>query len=188
MDRNQLIDAFLAHFNEDLSDLRQKLADKQLQQAGTRISRMKKDVSDSSSFLPAYNSKIVQSSLQSAEKEYALLLQACQPVKKFSFARNLKQGSQTTTSLPVAGDVVDFASAVTDDQMLHSSRCISNQADEDVVVERKDLQGQSYIVKQLRNCRIELRGPADTVLLKQLHACTVTCAPCRTRYGCLLTV
>lgn len=175
-----MIDLFMSEFNQEMNQLHLLIQENQVSGSGAFLSKLKKKVNDSQSFLPAYNSKIVQSQLRDAEKDYNTMVQSSRPVKKFTFSQKLKTSSQMHVADVVDSwptEVPEQKTIIGEEDHSSSNTRITDQKDQIITVNREDLVNQCFVMKDLTNCTITLKGPANTIHMERVTNCRIISAP-----------
>lgn len=183
------IGCFLTDFNTKRATLTAKL--ETIQAAGDVVDRssvqdemdtvikeynqMKKLFNDASSYLPAYNSKSAQNSLNDVwaaiEAKKVLVL----PRKKFAFGKQAaKPKVEIAKQVP---DEPDKVPAIYPEAEFHGLR---DMADADLNIPKEEADGRDLQINNLTRCTVSLMGSPNNVFIKELKDCTVNLGPTRT--------
>jgi len=145
-----------------------------------KLQKIQDMVSDAGIFLPSYDSKKCQQTLNTLNSTYQELLERVKPKKKFGF-KNRKQKSKVPdlSGLSVT-DSGDSSAGVRQQASVPVSAnlCdVSNLRGQTVRLAGGEVRGKDVAVSGLEDCRLEILGPPLTLHLTNIKRCTVLCGP-----------
>jgi len=206
-DPSESVDTFLATFSqrrdkvdEKLCAIRTKKAlitsegDKasvrgELENVLLDIGDMERLVAVSSFFLPTYNVQSAQESVSKLKDDVDAAVAELLPKKKFSFRSknaNVGEEAEKKKEMPLARPVcvsdsrpnscLDEISSLTISSNL-SFQGIQDQHDSVLVRDAHDLEDREYMLSNLSNCKVYLKGKCRALFVNKLRNCQVYAGP-----------
>ncbi|CAL8469348.1 g8889 [Coccomyxa elongata] len=156
-------------------------AQTRLEEASLLISRAEQEVAQGSYLLATYDAQMLSASIkQLKEQLYSARVQAA-PRKKFAFSKASKNRVETfaeerlhNEELPAATSAPAHASVSienTTDRGINGARCST------IVKTAEDLVGADYVLSDLRQCTIHLRGRMGALRIQNVQDCLIYAGP-----------
>ncbi|BDA44909.1 Tubulin-specific chaperone C [Coccomyxa sp. Obi] len=157
-------------------------AQTRLEEASMLISRAEQEVAQGSYLLATYDSQTLSASIkQLKEQLYSARVQAA-PRKKFAFSKASKNRVETfaeeqphNEELPAATSALAHDASVSQenatDRGINGARCST------IVKTAEDLVGADYVLSDLRQCTIHLRGRMGALRIQNVQDCLIYAGP-----------
>ncbi|XP_038616767.1 tubulin-specific chaperone C [Tachyglossus aculeatus] len=193
-------DAFLAAFGRERAAVERLLqregedeeggpvSPQGLSEASSRLQGLRKMLTDAVLFLPAYDVRQGQESLQRLQEALARRRRELQPPKRFAFKARRKEGA------PVPEPVPDKGVAPAERPQPAPAPGFSDRHGEVLERSAPELRQRDVLLSDLTDCTVRLRGNPNTLRLARARRCTVLCGPVTTSVvlegcaDCLLAV
>lgn len=192
MDKQLVIDKFLADFNYQKNCLRASLANVQLGESDNAdtvqeqldrlvvsYDNLKAKANDSVKILPAYHARSVQEDLKMLWTEIETKKDAVKPRKKFAFSK--PKAAQIKSAQPAKDEVDRSIDRTTTTLLTHLDVTgICDRHDESICLEGDEVNAKDLRLTNLSTCDVKVIGSASTVFIKSLRDCTVSIGPVKT--------
>lgn len=195
-DPNESVDGFLASFSQCRDQVEDKLSAilakkssksdegalecvrEELKSLSLEIVNMESLVADSSFFLPTYIMQSSQSSITKLKEEIEATTAELLPKKKFSFrsktAKPTKPVEKSQEILPAIPATVSDSNSI---GPVLSFYGIKDQHDCTLVRYSQDLEDREFMLTNLSNCKIYLKGMCRALYVNKLRNCLVCTGP-----------
>lgn len=153
------------------------------------VGDMEKLVADSSFYLPTYTIQSAQATISKLKEEEETAMVQCLPKKKFSFrnkAANIDKDVEKKKETPLITPKLNVdnksstclhTSVSERDSLSTSFQGIRDQHDCVLVRDAKDLEDREFMLSNLSNCRVYLRGKFRALFVNKLKNCHVYVGP-----------
>jgi len=146
-----------------------------LDSVALRLGDLQKHVADSSIFLPAYDLKKAQATVDSLNTEFQDTQARVQPKKKFGFKSSKLKAKQAPVPAQVDNKLSKEHSKSNGNSV--DIFTISDKVGEVLILEGAEVQGRDLNLSGLKSCHVEVRGAPGTLHLTSLTECRVLVGP-----------
>ncbi|XP_075003059.1 tubulin-specific chaperone C [Calonectris borealis] len=181
---------FVAAFAREREAVEALLAAGPLEEAAARLQGLQKLLTESVRFLAPYEVRQGQEAVARLQGDLAARRQQLQPKKKFAFRALKKEaapGSEPRPAEPARPAAAAAAAAPAPGRGPAEGEpggpplCgFSGAEDEELELGPAELLQRDVVLSELRGCRVQLRGNANTLRVRDCRGCTVLCGPVST--------
>jgi len=152
----------------------------QLDNIAVQLALVQKYVTDSSIFLPSYDLRKGQTSVDKLQASFQATQARVQPKKKFGF-KGAKSRSKAADSVKPVERLL-AATTLKDEPKLEDKNTFTLKDKEGEVlnVEGAEVAGRDLNISNLRNCRVEVKGGPSTLHMTNVKGCKLLFGPVAT--------
>jgi len=152
----------------------------QLDNIAVQLALVQKYVTDSSIFLPSYDLRKGQTSVDKLQASFQATQERVQPKKKFGF-KGAKNRSKAADSVKPVEKLL-AATTLKDEPKLEDKNTFTLKDKEGEVlnVEGAEVAGRDLNISNLRNCRVEVKGGPSTLHMTNVKGCKLLFGPVAT--------
>jgi len=152
----------------------------QLDNIAVQLALVQKYVTDSSIFLPSYDLRKGQTSVDKLQASFQATQARVQPKKKFGF-KGAKNRSKAADSVKPVEKLL-AATTLKDEPKLEDKNTFTLKDKEGEVlnVEGAEVAGRDLNISNLRNCRVEVKGGPSTLHMTNVKGCKLLFGPVAT--------
>ena len=152
----------------------------QLDNIAVQLALVQKYVTDSSIFLPSYDLRKGQTSVDKLQTSFQATQARVQPKKKFGF-KGAKNRSKAADSVKPVEKLL-AATTLKDEPKLEDKNTFTLKDKEGEVlnVEGAEVVGRDLNISNLRNCRVEVKGGPSTLHMTNVKSCKLLFGPVAT--------
>ena len=152
----------------------------QLDNIAVQLALVQKYVTDSSIFLPSYDLRKGQTSVDKLQASFQTTQARVQPKKKFGF-KGAKNRSKAADSVKPVEKLL-AATTLKDEPKLEDKNTFTLKDKEGEVlnVEGAEVAGRDLNISNLRNCRVEVKGGPSTLHMTNVKGCKLLFGPVAT--------
>ena len=152
----------------------------QLDNIAVQLALVQKYVTDSSIFLPSYDLRKGQTSVDKLQASFRATQARVQPKKKFGF-KGAKNRSKAADSVKPVEKLL-AATTLEDKSKLKDKNTftLKDKEGEILTVEGAEVAGRDLNISNLRNCRVEVKGGPSTLHMTNVKGCKLLFGPVAT--------